>query len=75
MNVQSKIGKLLLALKYKGQIVKIDTNQVYSKEKDKVFTKYIVYTTKPKDGEIFWGKIELLKYLAGLYKELGGSNE
>lgn len=72
MNIQSKIKKVLLALKVKkGIIIKIDTQQFYSEEKQKVFTKNIVYEDHPKNGEIFYSKVDMLKYLVNLYKGTG----
>jgi hypothetical protein len=72
INIQSKINKILLALKVKkGIIIKIDTQQFYSEEKQKVFTKHIVYEDHPKNGEVFYSKVEMLKYLVNLYKGTG----
>jgi hypothetical protein len=73
-NPQSKINKLIMALKVKGRIIKINTSQFYIEDKDKVITKYIVYETRPKDGEEIYGKVNVLKYLVSLYKELGESS-
>lgn len=75
MNIQSKINKLLLALRYKGIILKINTEQFLNKEENKMITKYIVYDDHPKkDGEIFYSKIKLLEYLVDLYKRVGVDN-
>lgn len=72
MNVQSKINKLILALKIKGRIIKINTNQWYAEDSGKTITKYIVYEEHPKkDGEVFYSKINILIYLADLYKKVG----
>ena len=72
-NIQGSINKLLYALKLKGEIYKINTEQFYIE--DRSVTKYIVYQTHPKkDGEIFYSKVKILKYLANKYKE-GGSSE
>jgi capsular polysaccharide biosynthesis protein len=73
-NVQSKINKLIMALKVKGRVIKINTSQFYIEDKDKVITKYIVYETNPKDGEDIYGKVNVLKYLVKLYRELGESS-
>jgi hypothetical protein len=73
-NIQSKINKLVMALKIKGRIIKINTSQFYLEDKDKVITKYIVYETQPKDGEEIYGKVNVLKYLVDLYKEIGESS-
>lgn len=71
MNIQSKINKLLMALKTKGYIYKVNQEQFYIEEKNRVCTKYILYETTPKQGEKFYSKIEMLKHLAKLYKEVG----
>lgn len=73
MNIQSKVNKLLMALKQKGYYIKIDTEQFYNEE-DKLITKYIVYDIHPKKGEVFYSKIKVLLYLVDLYKEVGGEN-
>jgi hypothetical protein len=62
----------MLALKIKGIILKTDTQQWYAEDSGKVITKYIVYEEHPKkDGEVFYSKINMLKYLAELYKKVG----
>lgn len=72
-NIQSNINKLLYALKLKGEIYKINTEQFYIE--DNLVTKYTVYQHHPKkDGEVFYSKVKLLKYLADKYKE-GGNSE
>jgi predicted double-glycine peptidase len=72
MNVQGKINKLLLALRMKGRIIKKDTQQWYAEDSGKVITKYILYEEHPKkDGEVFYSKIQMLKYLAEKYKKVG----
>lgn len=68
MNIQNSINKLLYALKTKGLDYKINTEQHYIE--DKLVTKYIVYEIHPRDGEVFWSKVKLLKYLADTYKEV-----
>ncbi|MFT8350047.1 hypothetical protein [Clostridium saccharoperbutylacetonicum] len=73
-NIQSKINKIVMALKVKGRIIKINTSQFYLEDKDKVITKYIVYETHPKEGEEIYGKVNVLKYLVDLYKEIGESS-
>lgn len=40
MNIQSKINKLILALKVKGRIVGINTRQFYAEDSKKMITKY-----------------------------------
>lgn len=74
MNIQGKINKILLALKTKGLIYKIDQKQFYIEDKDKICTKYIVYLSTPKKGEVFFSKIEMLKYLVSIYKKAGANN-
>lgn len=72
-NIQGSINKLLYALKLKGEIYKINTEQFYIE--DRLVTKYIVYQLHPKkDGKTFYSKIKILKYLVNKYKE-GGSSE
>lgn len=73
MNIQSKINKLLMALKLKGYYIKIDTEQFYNEE-DKLITKYIVYDIHPKKGEVFYNKVKVLLYLVDLYKKVGGAD-
>ena len=75
MNIQSKINKLLTALKHKGYILKINTEQFYSEDQDRVCTKYILYETHPKKGEVFYSKVNMLKYLVKIYKKVGVGNE
>ena len=80
MGVDSKINKLIKALHYKcGRIYKINTMQYFSKKSLKIVTKYTVFQYHPKsDGEDFYSKIDLLKYLVKEYKWLttgGDPNE
>ena len=74
MNIQGKINKLIAAFKAKGYIIKIDTKQYFNEERQKIVTKYILWETHPKDGEVFYSKVNLLKRLAELYKKVGDSN-
>lgn len=77
MNIQSKINKLLMALKVKGIYLYIDTTQFTVNEgepSERMITKYIVYETHPKEGEVFYSKIKILLYLADLYKKVGGAD-
>lgn len=70
-NTQSKINKLLSALRTKGIIYKINTHQFYSEKQQKVLQKMILWEGKPnKDGITFFNKVELLKYLADKWKEV-----
>lgn len=71
-NIQGSINKLLYALKLKGINYRINTEQYYIE--DKLITKYILYQDHPrKDGQAFYSKVKLLKYLANIYKEGGNS--
>ena len=71
MDIQKKISKLLLALRMKGYIYKINVSQYYSEEKQKIINKYILWDTHQKEGEVFYSKIKLLEYLIELYKKVG----
>lgn len=71
MNIKKKINKLLLALRTKGYIYKINVTQYYSEEKQKIINKYILWDTHPKEGEVFYSKVKLLEYLIELYKKVG----
>ncbi len=72
MNIQSKINKLLMALRVKGRYLRIDTEQFPSNDMERMITKYIVYETHPRQGQVFYSKINILEYLVKLYKEVGG---
>lgn len=74
MNIQGKINKLIAAFKAKGYVIKIDTQQYFSEEREKIVTKYILWETHPKEGEVYYSKIDLLKRLAELYKKVGDSS-
>lgn len=63
MNVQSKIDKLILALKTKGRIVGINTKQFYAEDSKKMITKYII-------GEISEEAEIDLRTINTLYKKL-----
>lgn len=70
-NTQSKINKLLKALRTKGVIYKVNIQQFYSKEQDRLCNKMILWECNPhEDGEVFYSRIELLKYLAEKWKEV-----
>lgn len=75
MNIQSKINKLLQAFRYKGYILKVDTQQFLSDDDNRMITKYILYESHPKKGEVFYSKVKMFKYLAELYKKVGVNNE
>ena len=75
MNIQSKINKLLMALKTKGIYLRINTEQFPSDDMDRMITKYIVYETHPRQGQVFYSKAKMLEYLVKLYKEVGGADE
>ena len=71
MNINNKINTLLYALSLKGIYYKLDTKQYYSDNLNKYIKKYVLYTIRPNvDGEEFYSKIKLLKYLAECYKEV-----
>ena len=74
MNIQGKINKLIAAFKAKGYVIKIDTQQYFSEEREKIVTKYILWETHPKEGEVYYSKIDLLKRLAELYNKVGDSS-
>lgn len=70
-NIQTKINKLLKALRAAGVVYKINTQQFYSEQQDRLCTKMILWEEHPnRDGEIFYSKVELLKYLAERWKEV-----
>ncbi len=81
MNIQSKINKLLNAIRFKNINIKMDTIQAYSEEREKYFNIYKVYikewTTNKKGERVFkyilqdefTSKVDLLKYLVDKYKE------
>lgn len=70
-NVQAIINKLLKALRTKGIVYKINTQQFYSEEQDRLCTKMVLWEDHPKrDGEVFYSKVELLKHLAEEWKEV-----
>ncbi len=77
-SIQTKINKLLLALRMKGIVYKMNTSQFYSEEQQKILTKMIIWEDHPnRDGEVFYSKVKLLKYLAERWKEVNedGSTE
>lgn len=74
MNIQSKINKLLQVFRIKGYILKINTEQFLSEYESRMMTKYILYESHTKKGEVFYSKVKLLIYLAELYKRVGDSS-
>lgn len=72
MNIQGKINKLLQAFRNKGYMLKINTEQFLSEDESRMMTKYILYESHPKNGEVFYSKVKMLIYLAELYKKVGG---
>lgn len=82
MNIQSKINKLLQAIRLKGIEIKKDTIQCYSEETNNYFNVYNIYTKEWKRNKYgervkrwvlqdeFTSKIKLLKYLANKYKKI-----
>lgn len=76
MNVQPKINKLLAALRTKGIVYKINTQQFYSEEQDRLCTKMILWEDHPnRDGEVFYSRVKLLQYLAEQWKEVNGNGK
>lgn len=75
-NIQTKINKLMKALRTKGIEYKINTQQFYSEEQERLCTKMILWEEHPKrDGEVFYSKVKLLKYLAEKWKEVNDHGE
>ncbi|RKI92070.1 hypothetical protein D7V94_08355 [Parablautia intestinalis] len=73
MNVQGKINNLLKALRQQGIVYKINTQQFYSESQGQLCTKLILWEEHPnRDGEVFFSKVKLLKYLAEKWKEVNG---
>lgn len=73
MNVQGKINNLLKALRRQGIVYKINTQQFYSESQGRLCTKLILWEEHPnRDGEVFFSKVKLLKYLAEKWKEVNG---
>lgn len=76
LNIQTKINKLLKALRHKGIVYKMNTSQFYSEEQDRLITKMIIWEEHPKrDGEEFYSKVELLKFLVERWKEVNNHGE
>lgn len=75
-NIQTKISKLLKALRAAGVVYKINTQQFYSEQQERLCTKMILWEEHPnRDGEVFYSKVELLKYLAERWKEVNDHGE
>lgn len=75
-NIQKKINKLLMALRQQGIVYKINTQQFYSEKQDRICTKLILWEEHPqRDGEAFYSKVELLKYLVERWKEVREDGE
>lgn len=73
MNAQGKINNLLKALRQQGIVYKINTQQFYSESQGRLCTKLILWEEHPnRDGEVFFSKVKLLKYLAEKWKEVNG---
>lgn len=74
-NIQKNINKVLLALRTKGIIYKINSKQFYSSEQKRIITKYIIFEFNEwEDGELFFSKRELLLYLVEKWKEVNGGD-
>lgn len=74
-NIQPKINKLMAALRTRGIVYKINTQQFYSEEQDRLITKMILWEDQPKDGEVFYSRVELLKHLVQKWKEVNDHGE
>lgn len=71
VNLQTKINKLMMALRNNGVMVKLNTQQYFSEKQGRVCTKLILFEEHPnRDGEVFYSKVELLKALAEKWKEV-----
>ena len=74
-NIQKNINKVLLALRTKGIVYKINSKQFYSSEQKRIITKYILFEfSEREDGEPFYSKKELLLYLVERWKEVNGGD-
>lgn len=87
MNISQNINKLLYALGQKGQLYKINSFKFYSELNNKYSTKYqvlkrklveylnenmeIEYREKYEEDYSCYSKIDLMKYLAEEYKQIG----
>ncbi len=70
-NIQKKINRILMALRRRGIVYKINTQQFYSEKQDRICTKLILWEEHPqRDGKVFYSKVEMLKYLAERWKEV-----
>lgn len=75
-NIQTKINKLLMALRLKGIVYKVNISQYYSEKRERICTKMILWEDHPnRDGEVFYSKVEMLKYLADRWKEVNEHGE
>lgn len=76
MNIGKKINLLLIALRKRDVFLMLNKEQYYSEKRDDVCTKYILFEEHPKkDGIVFFSQIQVLKYLAELYRKLGDLSE
>jgi len=80
-NISALIRKLQLALLQKDIKMSINTKQFYSEKNNKMATKYSIVTPqkvekKIKNVTVYEGysKIGVLKYLADMYKNVGGTS-
>ena len=74
-DIQKQINKVLLALRMKGIVYKVNTKQFYSKRDKRFITMYIVWETNEfEDGEKFYSKVKMLLWLVERYKEVNGSD-
>lgn len=75
-NIQKNIIKVLLALRTKGIVYKINSKQFYSSEQKRIITKYILFEDSEwEDGEPFFSKRELLLYLVERWKEVNDGDD
>lgn len=74
-NVQQTINKLMLAFRKIGRVYKINTQQWYSENQQRIITKMILWEDSPKEGEEFYSKVDLLKYLVDEWKKVNDHGE
>jgi len=74
-DIQKTINKVLLALRMKGIVYKVNTKQFFSKKDQRFVTMYIVWETNEyQDGEKFYSKVKMLLWLVERYKEVVGND-
>lgn len=76
MNITKNIKKVLLALRTKGIVYKVNSKQYYSSKDKRVKTKYILFEENEwEDGEPFYSKKALLLFLVEKWKEVAGHDD